>query len=64
MSYKFTHRVILTLAVIATGACNSLLSVDNPGRVPDTQLDDPALAGRPVPEAVVEAVDAVLPELP
>ena len=49
MSYKFAHRVILTLAMIATGACNSLLSVDNPGRVPDTQLDDPALA--PILEA-------------
>lgn len=49
MSYKSAHRVILTLALIATGACNSLLSVDNPGRVPDTQLDDPALA--PILEA-------------
>ena len=49
MSYKFAHRVILTLGLIATGACNSLLSVDNPGRVPDTQLDDPALA--PILEA-------------
>lgn len=49
MSYKFAHRVLLTLATIATGACNSLLSVDNPGRVPDTQLDDPALA--PILEA-------------
>ena len=44
MSYKFAHRVLLTLGMMATSACNSLLSVDNPGRVPDTQLDDPALA--------------------
>lgn len=49
MSYKFAHRMLLTLGMIATGACNSLLSVDNPGRVPDTQLDDPALA--PILEA-------------
>lgn len=49
MSYKFAHRVLVTLGMIATGACNSLLSVDNPGRVPDTQLDDPALA--PILEA-------------
>lgn len=47
MSYKFAHRLalsLLTLGTMATSACNSLLSVDNPGRVPDTQLDDPALA--------------------
>ena len=47
MSYKFAHRLalsLLALGTVATSACNSLLSVDNPGRVPDTQLDDPALA--------------------
>ena len=57
MSYKFAQGVprsaavgrrlamsLLTLGMVATSACNSLLSVDNPGRVPDTQLDDPALA--------------------
>jgi hypothetical protein len=62
MSFDFTHRVarslpnlhrlatsLLTLGIVATTACNSLLSVDNPGRVPDTALDDPSLA--PVLEA-------------
>ena len=45
---KFTHhklRVALLISVlVAASACNSLLSVDNPGRVPDDQLGDPALA--------------------
>jgi hypothetical protein len=53
MSFNFTHRALaaalLAFAVTATSACNSLLAVDNPGRVPDTALDDPALA--PVLEA-------------
>jgi len=62
MSFDFTHRVarslqslrrlatsILAFGVASTMACNSLLSVDNPGRVPDTALDDPSLA--PVLEA-------------
>jgi len=35
--------VAFSLGLLATGACNSLLSVDNPGRVPDSALDDPAL---------------------
>ena len=39
----------LTMALSATTACNSLLAVDNPGRVPDTDLEDPALA--PILEA-------------
>jgi len=39
----------LTIAMTVTTACNSLLSVDNPGRVPDTALDDPGLA--PIIEA-------------
>lgn len=34
---------LLALGLAATGACNSLLSVDNPGRVIDTALDDPSL---------------------
>jgi starch-binding outer membrane protein, SusD/RagB family len=62
MSFKLTHdaarsmpavrwlaSAALALGMLATGACNSLLSVDNPGRVPDTALDDPGLA--PVLEA-------------
>ncbi|HEY2378763.1 MAG TPA: RagB/SusD family nutrient uptake outer membrane protein [Gemmatimonadaceae bacterium] len=48
MSLQYAHRrlraVLIALGVTATGACNSLLSVDNPGRVPDNALDDPALA--------------------
>lgn len=56
MSYKFPHVVarttparrrvttaLLALGLAATSACNSLLSVDNPGRVADTALDDPSL---------------------
>ncbi|HEY4132339.1 MAG TPA: RagB/SusD family nutrient uptake outer membrane protein [Gemmatimonadaceae bacterium] len=35
---------IAALALAATAACNSLLSVDNPGRVPTSALSDPALA--------------------
>lgn len=45
---KFTHHklrvALLISALVAASACNSLLSVDNPGRVPDDQLGDPALA--------------------
>jgi starch-binding outer membrane protein, SusD/RagB family len=43
---KFTHlrALVVALAFGATTACNSLLSVDNPARVPDTALDDPLLA--------------------
>lgn len=45
---QFTHRygraVVIALGLAATSACNSLLSVDNPGRVPDTDLSDPTLA--------------------
>lgn len=46
MSYKFAHRIVflaLTLALSGATACNSLLAVDNPGRVPATALDDPTL---------------------
>ena len=47
MSFQLTHRgfaaVLLALSVTASTACNSLLAVDNPGRVPDTALDDPSL---------------------
>jgi hypothetical protein len=53
MSFQLTHRVfaaaLLAFSVTASTACNSLLAVDNPGRVPDTALDDPGLA--PVLEA-------------
>jgi hypothetical protein len=38
------RATLIALALAATGACNSLLSVDNPGRVPDDALGDPALA--------------------
>src|SRR5437016_4235803 len=43
---KFTHlrAIVVALGFGATTACNSLLSVDNPARVPDTALDDPLLA--------------------
>ena len=48
MSLQFTHcrlrRALIAIALMATGACNSLLSVDNPGRVPDEDLGDPSLA--------------------
>jgi hypothetical protein len=62
MLYTFTHHVarstsairrlatsLLALGMVAASACNTLLAVDNPGRVPDTALDDPGLA--PVLEA-------------
>jgi starch-binding outer membrane protein, SusD/RagB family len=34
---------LLGLALAASTACNSLLTVDNPGRVPEASLNDPAL---------------------
>jgi hypothetical protein len=43
-AYFRPRAALLALGLAATGACNSLLSVDNPGRVPNDQLDDPALA--------------------
>ncbi len=47
MSLQFTHRglrgALIAVALTATGACNTLLSVDNPGRVPDEDLNDPTL---------------------
>src|ERR671926_1868836 len=36
--------VLLALSVGSTAACNNLLDVDSPGRVPVEALDDPALA--------------------
>jgi hypothetical protein len=36
--------VLLTLSLASTAACNSLLDVESPGRVPVDALDDPALA--------------------
>ena len=49
MSFQFANQgrlraAMVAMVLIATSACNSLLAVDNPGRVPDTALDDPALA--------------------
>ena len=43
------RATLAALGLAATTACNSLLSVDNPGRVPDDALADPSLA--PVLEA-------------
>jgi hypothetical protein len=43
------HVALLALTLATTPACNSLLDVDNPSRVPVEALDDPALA--PVLEA-------------
>jgi len=56
MSYELTHHAarstpalrrlaaaFLTLGMVATSACNSLLAVDNPGRVPVADLDDPSI---------------------
>ena len=37
------RATIVALGLAATTACNSLLAVDNPGRVPDTALSDPSL---------------------
>jgi starch-binding outer membrane protein, SusD/RagB family len=34
---------VMVLALAGSAACNSLLTVDNPGRVPAEALDDPAL---------------------
>ena len=42
-------RAMLMLSMVATTACNSLLAVDNPGRVTADALSDPALA--PILEA-------------
>jgi starch-binding outer membrane protein, SusD/RagB family len=43
------RAAIVAVGLAAGTACNTLLAVDNPGRVPDTALDDPSLA--PVLEA-------------
>src|SRR3954470_18928712 len=43
VTHRGMWRVAAALGLAATAACNSLLSVDNPGRVPDTALDDPNL---------------------
>lgn len=37
------RAAILALALVASTACDSLLTVDNPGRVPEASLSDPAL---------------------
>lgn len=42
-------RVLLALSLALTASCNSLLAVDNPGRVTSDALNDPALA--PILEA-------------
>ena len=38
------RRAAIAFAIVGTAACNSLLSVDNPGSVPAESLSDPALA--------------------
>src|SRR5689334_13239971 len=42
MRYKFSTLVV-ALAAVNAAACDRLLSVDNPGRVPEETLTDPAL---------------------
>jgi hypothetical protein len=37
------RATLVALGLAATTACNSLLAVDNPGRVPDSALEDPTL---------------------
>lgn len=37
------RATVVALGLAATTACNSLLAVDNPGRVPDNALSDPTL---------------------
>lgn len=41
---KTFQRMVLVLALTGTSACNTLLGVDNPGRVTADALTDPALA--------------------
>jgi hypothetical protein len=41
--YRPVAAAVLALSLAATGACNSLLDVDSPGRVPVEALDDPGL---------------------
>ena len=41
---RFIGTLTTALALLSAGACNSLLEVDNPGRVPEEALIDPALA--------------------
>jgi len=38
------RRATLVLSLAATASCNSLLAVDNPGRVTADALSDPGLA--------------------
>ncbi len=38
------HHMMAAIALVSTAACNNLLSVDNPGRVPTSALGDPAMA--------------------
>jgi hypothetical protein len=42
--HRSIHNTMAALALVSTAACNNLLSVDNPGRVPTSALSDPALA--------------------
>lgn len=44
LTHYRARATVAALGLAATSACNSLLSVDNPGRVPDDQLANPALA--------------------
>lgn len=43
LTHSGVRRVAVAIVLASTAACNSLLSVDNPGRVPDTALEDPTL---------------------
>lgn len=43
MTGRRTLSALLALSLAASTACNSLLTVDNPGRVPADALNDPAL---------------------
>ena len=40
---RLVAAAMLALSVVPATGCNSLLDVDNPGRVPSTSLDDPAV---------------------
>src|ERR1051326_3362749 len=42
--YRTARHTMAAVAVVSTAACNNLLSVDNPGRVPPSALTDPAMA--------------------
>jgi len=43
MQHNRFRRTLLVLSLVATASCNSLLAVDNPGRVTAASLNDPGL---------------------